>query len=155
MAKEISAGAVIYRKNKKNKKTEYLLLHKTASEHYKELWDFPKGNVEVKESSLKAAQRETEEETGLTKIRFDDKFKEKVQFFYRKEGETIFKEVTYYLAELMEEQDVKISEEHSGYKWLGYKDAMKTLTHKNSKEMIVAAEKFIIKSKSQKKLGDF
>ena len=132
-----------------------IFFFKSASEHYKELWDFPKGNVEGKESQLNAARRETEEETGLTKIRFQDKFSKKVQFFYRKEGNTIFKQVTYYLAELMAEQDVKISEEHSGYKWLGYKDAMKTLTHKNSKEVLEAADKFIMKNKSQKKLGDF
>lgn len=33
-------------------------------------WDFPKGGIEVGESSLQAAIREVEEETGITDLKF-------------------------------------------------------------------------------------
>jgi 8-oxo-dGTP pyrophosphatase MutT (NUDIX family) len=152
MAKEISVGAVIY---KRGKKIEYLLLHKNASEHYKELWDFPRGNIEGKESQIKTAQREIEEETGLTKIGFDETFKESIRFFYKKEGETIFKEAIYYLAELLEEQDIKLSMEHIGYRWVSYETAMKLLTHENTKQLLEKADKAVKERKEQKRLGEF
>ncbi|MBW2992483.1 NUDIX domain-containing protein, partial [Candidatus Woesearchaeota archaeon] len=138
MAKEVSVGAIVY---KKNKKIEYLLLHKLAHKQYKELWGFPRGNVDKGEKQIDTAKREIKEETGLTKLRFDEKFKEKIQFFYRKEGETIFKEVVYYLAELTE-GEVKISDEHSGYRWCSFETAMKTLTYNNSKNVLEKANKF-------------
>lgn len=132
-----------------------MLLHKTASEHYKELWGFPRGNIERGETQLQTAEREIKEETGLTKLRFENDFKEKINFFYRKEGQTIFKEVVFYLAELTEGQEVKVSEEHAGYKWLNYEKAMKTLTYNNTKKILEKADKFLGESKKQKKLGEF
>ena len=47
MVREVSAGGIIFRRDKEIK---YLLLHKEASNNYKESWDFPKGNVEKGES---------------------------------------------------------------------------------------------------------
>jgi 8-oxo-dGTP pyrophosphatase MutT (NUDIX family) len=152
MAKEISVGAVVYRLGDN---IEYLLLHKKASEHYKEIWDFPKGNVEGKESQIQTAQREITEETGLTDIGFDGTFKETMRYFYKKEGETVFKEVIFYLAELLEEQEIKLSTEHMGYRWVSYETAMKLLTHKNAKQLLEKADKAIKERKEQKRLGEF
>ena len=151
MAKETSAGAVIYRKNKKIK---FLLLHKTASEHYKENWSLPKGNPEKGEKQAETAKREIKEETGLTKLRFEEGFKEKTQFFYRKEGDTIFKEAIYYLAEALDDK-VKISKEHAGYKWCDFETAMKTLTYESTKKILEKANKFLKETKKQKKLDEF
>jgi len=152
MVKEISIGAILY---KKNKRIRYLLLYKAASEHYKEMWDFPKGNIEKGEKQLDTATREIKEETGLTKLRFENNFKEKINFFYRKEGQTIFKEVIFYLAELVGDEEVKISEEHAGYKWCIYDKAMKTVTYNNAKKILEKANRFLEESKKQKKLVEF
>ena len=152
MTKEISIGAIIY---KKNKKIEYLLLHKLPSEHYKELWDFPRGNQESNETQMQTAAREIKEETGLTKLNFDKGFKEKTQFFYRKEGQTIFKEVIIYTAELTEDEEVKISKEHAGHKWLSYGKAMKILTYNNSRQILEKADKYLNQKKKQKTLAEY
>jgi len=48
MPKEVSYGAVIYRKE--GKKILYLLLYRKAHEHYKEMWDFPRGLIEKGET---------------------------------------------------------------------------------------------------------
>ena len=63
-------------------------------------------------------------ETGIKKISFIEGFKEKIKYFYKREGQTIYKEVVFYLCETKESK-IKISFEHIGYKWLDYEDALK------------------------------
>ena len=152
MVKEVSVGAVVY---KREKEIKYLLLHKAASETYTEQWGFPRGNLEKKETQLQTAVREIKEETGLTDLTFEEDFREKINFFYKKDGETVFKEVVFFLAELVGKQDVVISNEHSGYRWMSYETAMKTITYNNTKEVLEKADKFIKERRGQKKLVEF
>src|SRR3989338_118292 len=134
MPKEISAGAVVFRQNKEVK---YLLLNYEEGH-----WDFPKGNIEKGEEEKETVKREIEEETGIAKISFIEGFKEKIKYFYKREGQTIFKEVIFYLCETKEEK-IKISYEHIGYKWLSYDEAIKQLTFKNAKEILKKAHSFL------------
>ena len=53
MAIEITAGAVVYRRNEAGE-IEYLLLQSQNKGHF---WGFPKGHVEGQESLLETAQR--------------------------------------------------------------------------------------------------
>lgn len=134
MPKETSAGAVIFRRNEEIK---YLLL-RYASGH----WDFPRGAIEKGEKEEETVQREVKEETGLGELEFIPGFREKISWFYRKEGKTIYKEAIYYLVNTKKEK-VKISFEHIGFKWLPYKEAMNQLTFKNSKKVLEKANKFL------------
>ncbi|MBI4010087.1 MAG: NUDIX domain-containing protein [Candidatus Aenigmarchaeota archaeon] len=139
MVREISAGAVIFRKE--GKKISYLLLHY----HFKtDYWDFPKGKIETGEDEEDTVLREIKEETAIDGVKIFPDFKEKVSYFYRKNGETVFKEVVFYLAET-NEKDVKISHEHTGYEWVGYDTALKRLKE-NSKKVLVKANKFLSKN---------
>src|SRR3989344_5752550 len=101
MVKEISAGMIVY--NPKLKK--FLLLE------YSSHWGFVKGNIEAGEDEMNAARRELKEETGIVKFKLIDKFKEKISYFYKKDRNTIHKEVVFFLI-LTENEEVKISEEH-------------------------------------------
>ncbi len=65
MPRELSAGAIVFRREKEIK---YLLLYKEASNNYKESWDFPKGNVEKDEDEIETAKREVKEEAGIEDI---------------------------------------------------------------------------------------
>lgn len=141
MPKEISAGAIIFRRNKKIK---YLLLHypsgrKGAKFSY---WDFPKGHIEKKESPKDTAKREVFEETGIEDLKFLEGFKQTIKYFFKDKQKTIFKIVIFLLAETKTKK-VKISFEHIGYGWFSYQEALKKLNFKNSKELLKKADIFL------------
>ena len=57
------------------------------------------GHIERGEDILTAAQRELQEETGLEEVKLIEGFKEEIKYFFKWEGKTIFKTVTFYLIE--------------------------------------------------------
>lgn len=146
MEKEKSSGVIIFREEEERK---YLLLH-YESRH----WDFVKGNIEEGETERKTAVRESQEETGITDIEFFDKFKEEIQYYYKKSDETILKHVVFLLGKTSTEE-IKLSYEHIGYKWLSFEKALKQVTYNNAKEVLEKAEKFIKDENKQKRLSKF
>ena len=132
MVDEQSAGAVIFILT--GAEPEYLLLHYTATH-----WDFAKGNIEAGETERQAAIREIREETGITDIEFIEGFSQKISYRYRKARRLVDKEVTLFLAKTNTRQ-VTISNEHIGFAWKKYDDAMKMLTYKNAKNLLAAAK---------------
>ena len=137
MPLEKSAGAVVFRRE--NKKIYYLLLHYQWGH-----WDFPKGNIEKGEELKDTVKREVREETGIENIEFIPGFKENIKYFFKLKGKTIFKIVTFFLAET-KEKEIKISREHVGFKWLPFKEALEQLTFKNAKEILKKANDFLKK----------
>ncbi len=134
MPREVSAGAVIF---KRNKEIKYLLLRYEAGH-----WDFPRGAIEKGEEERETVAREVKEETNISDLTFVPGFREKIFWFYRKEGKTIYKEAIFYLAETRAEE-VRISFEHIDFKWLPYHEALNQLTFKNSKAVLQKANKFL------------
>jgi 8-oxo-dGTP pyrophosphatase MutT (NUDIX family) len=134
MPREISAGAVIFRRDGE---TRFLLLHYGAGH-----WDFVKGNVEEDEGEKETVLREIREETGIEDAVFLEDFKEKISYFYKREKKTIYKEVIFYLAETKTEE-IRLSYEHIGYDWLKYEDALQKLTYKNAKDVLKKAWRFL------------
>ena len=102
---------------------------------------FSSRQVEGEEEEKQTAQREIKEETGLD-VKLVEGFRKTTNWFYRWEGQDIFKEAVYFLAETTQ-KEVKISHEHVGYLWLEYEATMKTLTYVNTKEILKAAHKFL------------
>jgi len=135
--REKSCGAVIYINNQE--KTRYLLLNYTAGH-----WDFVKGNVEPNETEKQTVTREMMEETGITNAQFIDSFRESINYFYRRQGLTINKEVVFFIIESQTDQ-VTISFEHIGFTWLPYQQAMDKLTFKNAKDVLLKAHDFLQK----------
>jgi len=134
LLREKSCGAVVFLKNTEVK---YLLLHYEAGH-----WDFVKGNVEPNESEKDTVIRELREETGIADARFIEGFREKIEYFYRRQGATIHKEVIFFLIETHTKK-VKLSYEHVGYTWLDYQNAMKRLTFKNAKDVLQKAHELL------------
>jgi bis(5'-nucleosidyl)-tetraphosphatase len=134
MLHEKSCGAVVFFKNVQVK---YLLLQYEAGH-----WDFVKGNVEPNESEAETALRELKEETSIAATQLIEDFRERIQYFYRRQGETIQKEVVFYLIQADTEQ-VELSFEHVGYAWLDYPDALEKLTFKNAKDVLQKAHAFL------------
>ena len=137
MLREKSCGAVVFVRTDDNAK--YLLLNYAAGH-----WDFVKGNVEVNESEQQTVVRELQEETGITEAQFIGDFREAIAYFYRRQGQTIHKEVVFFVMEAFTEK-VVLSFEHVGYVWLDYKHTMEKLTFKNSKDVLQKTQDFLKK----------
>jgi len=154
MAREKSAGAIIFRKEAGN--IYYLLLHYPAINRKGGHWEFAKGHIEEGEDYEQTVRREVAEETGLKDIKIMPGFKEHIKYFFKqkkdfktrqdKKSAWIFKLVTFFVAEA-KTKDVKISPEHTGFVWLPFDEAVKKTTYKNSKELLTKANDFIVKLK--------
>jgi len=123
---------------KKDNTVNYLLLHYEAGH-----WDFVKGNVEPNESEKSTVLRELQEETGIVDAQFIEGFKERVEYFYRRQGATIHKEVIFYLMETHTEK-VELSFEHVGFVWLDYQHAIEKLNFSNAKKVLQKAQEFLV-----------
>jgi len=146
---EKSVGAVLFRRV--NSKNKYLLLHYKSGH-----WDFPKGHQEKGENDEVTLRREVKEETGIQDIKINTGFNKKIGYFYVAKGKErkkrlkvqrgikIKKQVIYYLAETRE-KEVKISFEHVGFRWLDYSQALKKITFKNSKNVLILANNYFAK----------
>lgn len=146
---EKSAGAVVFREkqltidNAQLAKREYLLLaHKSMSKEGKIIWDFPKGLIAEGETERKTAEREVNEETGLSEFSLIEGFRETIKIFYKYQGDFINKTVIYFLASTTSD-DAHISAEHTDLAWLDIEEAKKRLTFKNSRDLLQKAEDFL------------
>ncbi|MBC8147018.1 MAG: NUDIX domain-containing protein [Bacteroidetes bacterium] len=138
---ERSAGIIPYYEN--NGKIEYLLLKN------KNIWGFPKGHVEKGESEIKAAKRETSEETGLSNIEVHTNWKATTNYIVKWDFENNRKfetpkqkEVTYFLGKANSKK-VRLSHEHDAYKWLTYENALNTISF--NKKLIKKANEHILR----------
>ena len=134
MLREKSCGAVVFLKSTEVK---YLLLHYEAGH-----WDFVKGNVEPNESERETVIRELKEETGIDDGQFIENFKEKIEYFYRRQGATVHKEVIFFLIETHTEK-VEVSYEHVGFTWLNYQCAIEKLTFKSARDLLQKAHELL------------
>jgi len=144
---EKSVGAVVFRKS--DGAVMYLLLHYPSGH-----WDFSKGHVERGEKDEETLCREIQEETGINDLAILPNFSTQIRYFYRageeekqkrkKTGKSanVMKKVVYYLAET-KTKNIKISSEHIGFEWLGYKDALARITYKNGQEVFKKADKHL------------
>jgi 8-oxo-dGTP pyrophosphatase MutT (NUDIX family) len=135
MPSETSSGAIIFRKEEG--KTLYLLL-----QYNPEYWGFPKGRIEESEDEEKAARREIEEETGLKDISFFSGFREFNEYFFKRDGKTFFKKAIFRLVET-KTKEINVSEEHLGFKWLPFQEALEQITFENAKEVLKKADRFL------------
>ena len=133
MIHEKSCGAIVF---VKDAEVNYLLLKYEAGH-----WDFVKGNVEPNESEKDTVTRELREETGIAATQVMDGFRERIKYFYRRQGTTIQKEVVFYLVEA-HTKSVQLSFEHIGYEWLDYQRALEKLTFKNARDVLQKAHAF-------------
>lgn len=158
MKKETSAGIIIYRRTKEG--IRFLLLY-----HGGDYWNFPKGHIEdvvdgadatgdtmVRETSLNAAIREVEEETGIRKqdLRVENGFRAYEAFTFFQRDVKIAKTVIFYLAETRKAQITLAPpkngyEEHYGWGWFLYKDAMRMMfKYKDGEAALKKSYDFII-----------
>ena len=129
MRVERSAGAVVFRITKDNQ-VVFLLLQKPSGK-----WDFPKGNIEKGEPTLRTVAREIAEEAGIEKIEILPDFKETIKVFYPFKGEFVRKWIAFFLAKTSQEK-IRISFEHQDFAWLPFEQAVKTVSYPQSRRIL-------------------
>jgi 8-oxo-dGTP pyrophosphatase MutT (NUDIX family) len=144
MPSEKSCGAVIF---KGSGNPKYLLLHYEGGH-----WDFVKGHVERNESERETVLRETQEEAGITDLSFIEGYRQPINYYYKRAGKTVYKEVVFYLLE-SKTDTVRLSREHVGFDWMTYERAYERLTYKNAKETLRKAHEYLDKLRAQATLG--
>lgn len=134
---------VIYAKEKN--KIEYLLLRR---KHHWKGWEFSKGGVKFPEFKRCAARREAKEESGL-KIKKVKRFNYSESYKYPREFSDrrglIGQMFTLFSAEVKKGK-VKIDrKEHSGFKWMSFKQAVKSVRFANQKKSLKIVNAWISK----------
>ncbi|HLW73073.1 MAG TPA: NUDIX domain-containing protein [Candidatus Babeliales bacterium] len=116
----------------------YLLLRYGAGH-----WDLPKGKIEPGETKEEAALRELMEETGLTAV-INENFEESVHYIFTDYDKQLAQKTAYFFVGKATDKHVKLSHEHTDFKWLPYKDAVEQLTYDNAKRLLKKAHKYIM-----------
>lgn len=151
---EKSCGIVLFRQ--KDGINLFLLLNYPGGH-----WDLVKGHVEGEETEHQTAARELLEETGIADVHFVDGFREEISYEYRRgrrpsrsqgsQGavpgvvpvrKLSRKQVVFFLAKTNLE-NIKLSHEHKGFKWLPYGAAYNKLTFENAKNLVKKAHEFL------------
>ena len=150
MKREISSGGIVYRKAGND---IYIMLIRDHNNK----WSFPKGHVEKGEKPPDAAVREVEEETGIKAdivCPVGD-----IKYFFVKDGEKIFKIVSFFLMKT-EQKDFVIQWEIKGASWVTVDEAVSIIASgkESYKNQLIVLNKAIEKIKefsSKKSLRDF
>jgi 8-oxo-dGTP pyrophosphatase MutT (NUDIX family) len=138
MVEERSAGAVVYRDEEEGPR-QYLLL-KYRSGH----WGFIKGHVEDGETDRETIRRESEEEAGLTDLRFLDGFEEHTEYTFQRGNETVNKRVDFKLARTSStEIELGSPNEHNDYAWVDRQGALERLTFEDMRRVFREAHDFL------------
>jgi bis(5'-nucleosidyl)-tetraphosphatase len=130
---ERSAGFVVYRERQGER--QYLLLQHRSGGH----WAFPKGRIERGEEPEQAARRETQEETGIERLKVVPDFRTESRYRFRRGDRPIEKSVVYFLAEA-HGTDVLLSHEHEDATWLTPREARRVLTFSEGRRILDQAE---------------
>jgi ADP-ribose pyrophosphatase YjhB (NUDIX family) len=126
-AKEYAAGGIVERNGK-------VLLVKVANLEGKVVWTFPKGHLEKKETPLKAALREVEEETGW-KCRSVGPLA-LVRYRFNRNGRPVAKKVRWYRMEPVEKTGRPDEVEIMRTKWVPKRSTAKRLTYPSDLRLI-------------------
>jgi 8-oxo-dGTP pyrophosphatase MutT (NUDIX family) len=131
-AQEISAGGVVLR----GEQVVVIVPIRRAPDGSRVL-ALPKGHVDPGENTLQAAEREVREETGVL-VELVRELGE-VRYWYRRDGRTIPKSVTFYLFNYLSGDTADHDDEVEEARWIGLREARKALTHAAEREMVTRA----------------
>lgn len=120
------AGAVIFRVNQEQKIPEILMIRRAPDDHWPNVWEFPRGKCDKgpKEKIIDCLKREGGEEVGLKfrVVAYLNKYTYVADKGKRRSTQYNF------LCELVPpDQEIKLSKEHSEYKWVTAKGQVDVL----------------------------
>jgi bis(5'-nucleosidyl)-tetraphosphatase len=104
--------------------------------HWAGHWGFPKGHAEGEETAIVTACRELEEETGIQAYTVLDDTSFVEQYSFKKDGETIEKTVTYFIARVESPAVTCQEQEIQAYTWVNFDTALQTITFDQAKRIL-------------------
>lgn len=131
--REVSAGGVVVRGEPGREQTVVIVPVRRAGDGSRVL-ALPKGHVDPGESPLQAATREVREEAGV--------LAEPVcelgcsRYWYRREGRTVGKTVTFYLFSYLSGDPADHDDEVLEARWIDLRDARAQLSYEGEREMV-------------------
>ncbi len=128
---EKSVGAIVV-----NQGGLYLLLNRADKNG--DFWEFPKGHQLEDEKDIETLKRELKEETGIEKFELIENFVGKNEYVSSSTGNTRI--ILLYLIKVPKDK-VIISQEHKGYVWATFDDALTKLNHDTWREILTTAKK--------------
>lgn len=137
MSSEASFGIIPLRRSVSG--WEVLLIQHRSGGH----WSFPKGHAEAGESPKQTAVRELTEETGLSIVRFLKQDPLIEHYYFQRNGSEIDKTVTYFLAEVGNEEVSLQDAELVNYRWVPIEKAAGVVTFQESKSLCLEIEKLM------------
>ena len=118
---------------KLNEKTEFLILKRAETETYPGIWQPVTGAIIDGEKAYETALREIKEEINVEPVKFW--VAPNVSSFYLPEKDCV-SFVPVFAAEIPADAEVKISDEHSEYKWVAFEEAQKKFAWKEQRESL-------------------
>jgi 8-oxo-dGTP pyrophosphatase MutT (NUDIX family) len=105
----------------------------------------PKGHVDDGETPVQAAIREVREETGIVAEPVCELGE--ARYWYRRDGRTIGKSVSFYLFNYLEGDTDDHDEEVEEARWIGLREAQVELSHTAEREMVGLALAYLEKDR--------
>ena len=112
---------------------EFLLLKRAPYQYYPNLWQMVSGKIKENETAYRTALREIEEETGLAPEKFW--VAPTVNSFYSPDYDYVCL-LPVFAANVKHDCNVKLSKEHSEYKWVSPEEAKKLLAWEGQRKSV-------------------
>ncbi len=133
---------------KSDKEIKFLLLKRAENEKYPNIWQPITGSINKNEKAYETALREVTEETGI-------KVKEllvvpTLSGFYSYENDYI-SIIPVFAVEVEENIEVKLSQEHSDFKWVSLKEALEMVSWEDQRKSMRLINEHFTKEKSNLK----
>jgi 8-oxo-dGTP pyrophosphatase MutT (NUDIX family) len=129
---EFSAGGIV-------QDGDNLLMVEVENLDGDHIWTFPKGHIEKGEKAEEAALREVQEETGYSCLAV--KPFDRVQYWFRRNGELTKKTVTWFLMTPVEKTGTHDTDEILRTEWVTFEEAKKRAQYKSDKKLLAKLNK--------------
>jgi 8-oxo-dGTP pyrophosphatase MutT (NUDIX family) len=139
-AREYSAGGVVVR----GSEVVVIVPTRRAADGSRVL-ALPKGHVDPGETPIQAAEREVREETGVVAEPVTELGESR--YWYRRDGRTIGKRVSFFLFEFREGSIEDHDDEVEEVRWIELKEAETALSHTAEREMVSLALAYLDKDR--------
>ncbi|MCJ7552497.1 MAG: NUDIX domain-containing protein [Ignavibacteriaceae bacterium] len=116
-----------------NGQIEFLLLKRSPTQYYPNLWQMISGKIKPNEKAFECALREIKEETGLTPLNLW--VVPNVNSFYTAENDSITS-VPVFATKVNYNSEINLSNEHVEYKWLSSEEAKQHLAWVGQKKSV-------------------